>query len=196
MIIFNISETINCLWRIAPLLQMRPLSYCIINLKKFFSQQEVKEEKHPFDRLPTELIENLLEYKKIQASAEQLEKICSASQYSLNKKPEWDQYEENMDLLKVDLISFLKAFQEHLNKDEHRQKTQFAIEEEEAVLAELYEWLYDRLLEVKRISFFLYSGELFFIQMYWIFSCDPGNGKTKKNPHLQNSQKDILLQLT
>ena len=79
----------------------------------------------------------------------------------------------------MDLISFLKVFQQYLNKDEHKKKTNFNIEKEEVDLARLQEWLYDRLLEMKKYFFFFYFEELLSIKMYWIFSRNSGNGQTK-----------------
>ena len=158
-------------------------------------QQELKDEKNFFDRLPPELIEDLLEYKKIQLGLEQLDKIRSASQCSLDRKPEWYQYEENIDFLKMDLMSFLKVFQEYLKKNEYKRKTQFNIKQEEVILAELYKWLYDKLLELKRISFFSILGDCSLLKCIGYFLVILEMTKQNKIRISQDRQKDILLQL-
>jgi len=76
------------------------------------------EEENDPDSLPPELVEQLLEYKKFQIAAEQLREIEDASHLSFIRENTWKEYEEGIDYLHVDLVVFLKAFRDFLDKKE------------------------------------------------------------------------------
>ena len=153
------------------------------------------EEKTQLDRLSMDLIESLLEYKKIQIAAEQLEMSRAISEYSLSREVNWNYYEENIDSVEADLVSLLKVFQEYLNRNEQKHKTEFNIEEEEIILAELYEWLYDKLLKLKKFSFFSILDNCSRIKCIGYFLVILEMARQNKINIFQRSAKDILLQL-
>ena len=78
--------------------------------EKNLPYQESTEKENPFDRLPPELIENLLEYKKLQIAAGRLESFRSASEQTLPKEPEWGKYADSIDFLKGGSDIFFEGF--------------------------------------------------------------------------------------
>ena len=106
------------------------------------------------DVLPPEIIDKLLEYKKLQVASEYLEKMQVASGLGFQKKPEWDTYEKDIEFFKLDLVSFLKTFQEYLLKADQNRPTVYEVEEEEIIVEEIQKQLYKELTEVKKLSFF------------------------------------------
>ncbi len=115
------------------------------------------EEDEENDFLPLELVEQLLEYKRFQAAAEKLSALEAATQFSFPREQTWSQYEEDLDFLEVDLISFLKAFRGFLEREQ--KKRPLKIEEEEVTVQEMMLY-WDSLFDQKgsQLSFFAELG--------------------------------------
>ena len=163
--------------------------------EKILPATELGEEKTHLDRLSMDIIENLLEYKKIQMAAERLEKSRMVSEHSLSRGSNWHQYEENVDPVEADLVSLLKVFQEYLSRDDRKREATFNIEEEEVILEELYKWLYDRLLRLKKLSFFSILDNCSRIKCIGYFLVILEMARQNKIYIFQKSDKNILLQL-
>lgn len=109
-------------------------------------------EDEPVDVLPKELVEQLLEYKRYQKAAELLRELEQKTNLALFREPSWGQYEKDLDFLRVDLISFLKAFREFLERKEKEKPLFF--EEESVTTEEMMDFLRERLFLYPEISFF------------------------------------------
>ena len=162
--------------------------------EKLLPYAEPEEEK-TLDRLSMDLIESLLEYKKIQMAAERLESSRMVSEHALSRRANWHKYEENIDPVEADLISLLKVFQAYLSRNDQKQKPNFNIEEEEVILEDLYKWLYDRLLKLKKLSFFSILDNCSRIKGIGYFLVILEMARQNKIRIFQKSAKDILLQL-
>jgi len=89
------------------------------------------------DRLPLELIDLLLEYKKFQLAAETLRNLEETASTVLTRETSWNEFEEGIDLLEVDLKSFLITFREFLLRAEKARPME--IEEELISMDEVLE---------------------------------------------------------
>ncbi|MCS6972355.1 MAG: segregation/condensation protein A [Turneriella sp.] len=104
------------------------------------------------DRLPLELVEILLEYKKMQQAAEQMRLLEERSQLRLVREPIWSQFEQDVDFLEVDLLSFLKAFRDFLERKDREQP--LYIEGESVSVEEMMDYMLSRLAGTNEASFF------------------------------------------
>lgn len=110
------------------------------------------EEDQDIDVLPMALVEQLLEYKRFQQAAEGLRELEESARLSFSRAPSWGEYEADLEFLQVDLLSFLKAFREFLDRKEGEQP--MLIEEDEATVEDLIEVLRSKIILVQRLSFF------------------------------------------
>lgn len=111
----------------------------------------IEEDTAP-DTLPYELVEQLLEYKKMQQAAESMRELEERSQLRLMRDASWAGFEEELDYLEVDLISFLKTFREFLEREEKSRPMQIA--DETIGVEEMIEYLKTKLLGDGEASFF------------------------------------------
>ena len=72
----------------------------------------------PPDTLPYELVEQLLEYKKMQAAALEMRQLEERAQLRLTREAGWGHFEQDGDYLEVDLLSFLRTFRDFLEREE------------------------------------------------------------------------------
>ncbi|MDH4200357.1 MAG: segregation/condensation protein A [Spirochaetia bacterium] len=112
------------------------------------------EDEHEPDYLPFELVDQLLEYKKFQMAADALKSIEEKTRLSYNREPSWREFEENLDLFEVDLVSFLKTFKEFLSQAE--KKNPYEIENEEVSMDQVLEDMTNKIISIKSMSFFDY----------------------------------------
>lgn len=106
----------------------------------------------PPDRLPYELVEQLLEYKKMQQAAEEMRRLEERAQLRLTREPQWSLYEIDADYLEVDLISFLRTFRDFLERQEKSRPMQ--IVDENVSVEEMMEYMLSRLIGSNEASFF------------------------------------------
>ena len=106
------------------------------------------------DSLPLELVEQLLEYKKFQMAAESLKDIEEKTHLHFTREPSWNDFEQDLDLFEVDVISFLKAFKEFMINAE--KNVPYQIEQEEVSMDAVIENLLQALGQRQKISFFDY----------------------------------------
>ncbi|MBX3722480.1 MAG: segregation/condensation protein A [Turneriella sp.] len=106
----------------------------------------------PPDTLPYELVEQLLEYKKMQQAAAEMRLLEERSQLRLTREPGWSAFEQELDYLEVDLISFLKTFRDFLEREEKARPMQIA--DENITVEEMIEYLQTKLLGDGEASFF------------------------------------------
>ncbi len=125
------------------------------------------EEEQDVDVLPLELVEQLLEYKRYQQAAESLRALEERARLSFGRKPSWHHYEADIEFLQVDLLSFLKAFREFLDRKEREQPMQ--IEEEEVGIEDMMELLRQKISLVGRVSFFAMAKHLSIIRCIVLF---------------------------
>lgn len=104
------------------------------------------------DTLPYELVEQLLEYKKMQQAAEGMRELEERSQLRIMRDSSWGAFEGELDYLEVDLISFLKTFREFLEREEKSRPMQIA--DETISVEEMVEYLKTKLLGDGEASFF------------------------------------------
>jgi segregation and condensation protein A len=112
----------------------------------------VISEDTPPDRLPYELVEQLLEYKKMQQAAEEMRRLEERSQLRLTREPQWSAFESDIDFLEVDLIAFLRTFRDFLLRDEKSRPMQ--IQDESISIEEMMEYMMSRLVGCAEASFF------------------------------------------
>jgi len=112
-----------------------------------------EDEQEP-DSLPFELVEQLLEYKKFQIAAESLKSIEEKTHLNFTREPGWREFEKDLDLFEVDIISFLKTFKEFMINVEKNKPYQ-VIEEEVSMDAVIENMLY-LLGQKQKIYFFDY----------------------------------------
>lgn len=106
----------------------------------------------PPDKLPYELVEQLLEYKKMQQAAEEMRRLEERSQLRLTREPMWSAYETDSDYLEVDLLSFLKTFRDFLEREAKSRPMQ--IEDETISAEEMMDYMMSRLIGDTQASFF------------------------------------------
>lgn len=106
----------------------------------------------PPDKLPYELVEQLLEYKKMQQAAEEMRRLEERSQLRLTREPQWSAFEGDSDYLEVDLISFLRTFRDFLEREEKSRPMQ--IQDETISAEEMMEYMMSRLIGDSEASFF------------------------------------------
>ena len=158
--------------------------------------KEGNENDAGLDVLPPEIIDKLLEYKKLQVASEYLEKAQVASGMGFEKKSEWDTYEKDIEFFTLDLISLLKTFQEYLLKADQDRPITYEIEEEEIVLEEIQKWLHKELMKVKRLSFFSLIKAASRLRLIGFFLTILEMSKQKLIRVFQDEQtKDILIEL-
>lgn len=104
------------------------------------------------DRLPYELVEQLLEYKKMQQAAQEMRRLEERAQLRLTREPQWSLYEAEADYLEVDLISFLKTFRDFLERQEKSRPMQ--IIDENVSVEEMMDYMLSRLIGSSEASFF------------------------------------------
>jgi segregation and condensation protein A len=112
------------------------------------------DEDHEPDSLPFELVEQLLEYKKYQMSADILKDIEERTQTAFIRESTWHDFEENIELVEVDILSFLHAFKEFLERAQ--KNVPYEIIEEEVSMDLVIENLVKELEINKKIYFFEY----------------------------------------
>lgn len=106
----------------------------------------------PPDKLPYELVEQLLEYKKMQQAAEEMRRLEEKSQLRLVREAGWGAYEQDSDYLEVDLLSFLRTFRDFLEREEKSRPMQ--IQDETISAEEMMEYMLTKLLGDSEASFF------------------------------------------
>lgn len=106
----------------------------------------------PPDKLPYELVEQLLEYKKMQQAAEEMRRLEERSQLRLTREPQWSAFESDSDYLEVDLLSFLRTFRDFLEREEKSRPMQ--IQDETISAEEMMEYMMSRLIGDAEASFF------------------------------------------
>ncbi|MCS6984960.1 MAG: segregation/condensation protein A [Leptospiraceae bacterium] len=126
---------------------------------------EAKEE--PQDILPLELVEQLLEYKRYQQAAELLRELEAKTNLSLKRPPVWELYEQEISYLHVDLLSFLKAFRQFLERRE--QKEILEVVEEEVSVEDMILFLREKLARESVLSFFETCLTLSFVRALLLF---------------------------
>lgn len=109
-------------------------------------------EETPPDKLPYELVEQLLEYKKMQQAAEEMRRLEERSQLRLTREPQWSAFESDSDYLEVDLLSFLRTFRDFLEREEKSRPMQ--IQDETISAEEMMEYMMSRLMGDTEASFF------------------------------------------
>jgi segregation and condensation protein A len=112
------------------------------------------EDDHEPDSLPFELVEQLLEYKKFQMAAESLKDIEEKTHLNFTRESSWTDFEQDLDLFEVDVISFLKAFKEFMiNADKN---SPYQVIQEEVSMDVVIENLMHVLGQRQKIYFFDY----------------------------------------
>lgn len=106
----------------------------------------------PPDTLPYELVEQLLEYKKMQQAAEEMRRLEEKSQLRIMREPMWNAFESDQDYLEVDLLSFLRAFRDFLEREEKSRPMQ--ITDETISVEEMMSYMQSRLIGDTEASFF------------------------------------------
>ncbi|MDH4262104.1 MAG: segregation/condensation protein A [Spirochaetia bacterium] len=106
------------------------------------------------DSLPFELVEQLLEYKKYQMAAESLKDIEEKTHLNFTRESSWADFEQDLDLFEVDVISFLKAFKEFMINAE--KNAPYQIVQEEVSMDAVIENMIQVLGQQKKIYFFDY----------------------------------------
>ena len=106
------------------------------------------------DSLPFELVEQLLEYKKYQMAAESLKDIEEKTHLNFTRESSWENFEQDLDLFEVDVISFLKAFKEFMINAE--KNTPYQIIQEEVSMDAVIENMIQVLSQKQKIYFFDY----------------------------------------
>jgi len=106
----------------------------------------------PPDTLPYELVEQLLEYKKMQQAAEEMRRLEERSQLRLLREPMWSAFEGDQDYLEVDLLSFLKSFRDFLDREEKSRPMQIA--DETISVEEMMEYMVSKVMGDEEASFF------------------------------------------
>ena len=138
--------------------------------KRLLPDTEKDEPDHGmFDTLPDELIDKLLEYKKLQVAAEYLNGVQKMSQMGAHREPSWQRYEKDIDFFRVDMVSFLKTFKMYLLRGEAAQNTTFYIEPEEIDTEKLGEWLHKKLIAIKKVFFSELVRETSLLRMIGLF---------------------------
>lgn len=106
----------------------------------------------PPDTLPYELVEQLLEYKKMQAAALEMRQLEERAQLRLTREAGWGNFEQDGDYLEVDLLSFLRTFRDFLEREEKSRPMQ--IHDETITVEEMIEYMAGRLAGGGEASFF------------------------------------------
>lgn len=106
----------------------------------------------PEDRLPLELVEQLLEYKKYQMAAEKMAELANDSEKAATRESSWDNYLEADSYLDVDIIRLLKVYQEFLIRKES--ELPIEVEQEEIRIEDMMDYLTKLLQAQMRVTFF------------------------------------------
>ncbi len=106
----------------------------------------------PPDTLPYELVEQLLEYKKMQGAALEMRQLEERAQLRLTRDSAWGAFEQDGDYLEVDLLSFLRVFRDFLEREEKARPMQ--IHDETITVEEMMDYMLGRLAGGGEASFF------------------------------------------
>ena len=112
------------------------------------------EEEYEDDVLPIELVDQLLEYKKFQQAAMVLRQFEEQANLSFSRQQSWNDYVEDTKFVDVDLVRFLKVFQDFLVRAEKAKPIE--IEEEGFTVEELMKEMLEYLQQTSIFSFFEY----------------------------------------
>ena len=112
------------------------------------------EEEYEDDVLPLELVDQLLEYKKFQQAAMVLRQFEEQANLSFSRQQSWNDYVEDTKFVDVDLVRFLKVFQDFLVRAEKAKPIE--IEEESFTVEELMQEMLEHLQQTSMFSFFEY----------------------------------------
>ena len=112
------------------------------------------EEEYEDDVLPLELVDQLLEYKKFQQAAMVLRQFEEQANLSFSRQQSWNDYVEDTKFVDVDLVRFLKVFQDFLVRAEKSKPIE--IEEESFTVEELMKEMLEYLQQTSIFSFFEY----------------------------------------
>jgi len=105
------------------------------------------------DTLPYELVEQLLEYKKMQQAADAMRHLEERSQLRVTRDAMWQHFEHaSSEYLEVDLISFLRTFRDFLEREEKSRPMQIA--DENISVTDMIDYLKTRLIGDEKASFF------------------------------------------
>jgi len=147
------------------------------------------------DVLPEELVHQLLEHKKFQMTAEKMNEMALESQLTFNRVPEWDMYEEGLNLFEVDLLNFLKIFQSFLQRKEKEKP--ISLEAEEIIVEDIIMDLRRLLSEYEKISFFHYIKTFSVSRCIGVFLAVLEMGKLTEVTVFQDAQfNDIMVKKT
>ncbi len=147
------------------------------------------------DKLPEELIDKLLEYKKLQVAAEYLNNTRNTSQTEVMRKSNWQLYEKDINFFQLDLTSFLKNFQQYLLKSEVAQNKIFHIQTEEIEVEQLQDWLHKKLTSQKELLFFDLISKTSLIWTISLFLAILEMSKQKIIGVSQIQNKNIIIKL-
>ncbi len=159
------------------------------------NSEEKETDNGSFDRLPNELIDRLLEYKRIQVAAEHLSNTQNIFSGTIARKPVWELYEGNADFFKLDLVPFLKIFQQYLLKEGVNQSQVYYIHEEEIEVKEIQKWLHKKLIRKRKLLFFDLIKGSSLLWMICLFLVILEMSKQKMIRVSQNKDKNIILEL-
>ncbi len=109
------------------------------------------------DTLPFELVDQLLEYKKFQIAAEKLRDLEEKNHLSLYRDPQWNQYEEDLDYLEIDMVHFLKVFKDFLVTQDAISVME--VEEEDITIEAMMEEILYRIRVDGKMTFFQYFAK-------------------------------------
>ena len=112
------------------------------------------EEEYEDDVLPIELVDQLLEYKKFQQAATVLRQFEEQANLSFSRQHSWNDYVEDTKFVDVDLVRFLKVFQDFLVRAEKAKPIE--IEEEGFTVEELMKEMLEYLQQTSIFPFFEY----------------------------------------
>jgi len=143
------------------------------------------------DTLPFELVEQLLEYKKLQQAAEVMREIETRAHLRFGRSPGWNQYESDLDFLQVDLLSFLKAFRDFLDREEKSRPMQ--IVDENVTIEEMIDYLESRLTIESESSFFKAVTSFSVLRIIVCFMALLELAKMKRIVVKQSAQYDDIL---
>ncbi|RME92903.1 MAG: ribulose phosphate epimerase [Candidatus Hydrogenedentota bacterium] len=104
------------------------------------------------DKLPLDLVEQLLAYKKYQLAAEKLEMLRTENEQMIKRDSTWHLYDEDSIYLDVDIIRLLKTYHDFLLRKEA--ELPMAVEKEEVKIEEMLEYLNQLLHQKQKIHFF------------------------------------------
>ena len=159
------------------------------------SSKEEETDNGSLDRLPEELIDKLLEYKKIQVAAEHLSNTQNIAQTTITRDPAWQSYEVNIGFFKLDLVIFLRTFQQYLLKERINQNQTYHIHEEEIKVEKIQKWLHEKLIREKKLLFFDLVKKSSLLWMIGLFLAMLEMSKQKMIQISQIKNKNIMIEL-